>query len=80
MTIYDSNIDLETFPASKMRQLAKKMEFSKLTTRHIKAVASDPQVAQGNLMRHKRTDLQPSKSKQKQHSHKHRSESEEVLR
>ena len=78
-TINDSNIDLEKFQASKGRQLAKKMESSKSTARHIKTVASDPKVAQVNFMRQQRTDLLPSKSKQKQHSHKHRSESEEVL-
>ena len=52
------------------------MESSKSTTRHIKAVASDPQVAQVNLMRHQRTDLPPSKSKWKHNSHKHRSRSQ----
>ena len=52
-TINGSNIDLDKFPASKVRQLAKKMVSSKSTTRHIKAVASDPQVAQVNLMRFK---------------------------
>ena len=41
-TINDSNMDLEKFPASKVRQLAKKMESSKSTARHIKQVASDP--------------------------------------
>ena len=56
-----------------MRQLAKKMESSKSTARHIKSVASDLQAAQVNLLRHQRTDLPPSKSMQKQHSHKHRS-------
>ena len=69
-TINDSNIYLEKFPASKVRQLAKKMESSKSTARHIKAVASDPQVIQVNLMGHQRTDLPPGKSKWKQHSHK----------
>ena len=75
-TINDSNIDLEKFPASKVRQLAKKMESSKSSARHIKQVASDPQVAEVNLMRHQRTDLPPSKSKWKQHPHKHRSKSQ----
>ena len=65
--------DLKKFPASKVRQLAKKMESSNSTTRYIKQVASDPQVDQVILMRHQRTDLPPSKSKQKQHSHKSRS-------
>ena len=35
-TINDSNIDLDKFPSSKVRQLAKKMESPKVTTRHIK--------------------------------------------
>ena len=51
-TINDSNIDLDKFPASKVRQLQKKLESSKVITRHIKHGASNPQVAQINLMRH----------------------------
>ena len=69
--IKDSNID--KFPASIVRQLAKKMESSKSTARHIKAVASDPKVAQVHLMHHQRTDLPPSKSKWKQQSHRSKS-------
>ena len=65
-TINDSNIHLEKFPATKVRQLAKKMESSKSTTRHIKEVANDPQAAQVNLLRHQRTDLPTGKSKWKQ--------------
>ena len=64
-TINDSSIDLDKFPASKVRQIAKKMEASKATVHHIKQVASDPQVAQINLMKHQRTDLPPSKNKRK---------------
>ena len=45
-TINDSNIDLDKFPESKLRKLAKKMESSKATARHSKQVTSDPQVAQ----------------------------------
>ena len=41
-TINDSNIDLEIFPASKVRQLAKKLESSRSTARHIKKMSSDP--------------------------------------
>ena len=52
------------FPVSKVRQLTKKMELSKSTACHIKQVASDPQAAQVNLMRHQRTDLPQSKCKQ----------------
>ena len=62
-TINDSNIDLDKFPTSKVRQLAKKMENFKVTARHIKQVASDSQVDQINLMRHQHTDLPASKHK-----------------
>ena len=64
-TINDSSIDLERFPASKVRQLSKKMEASKAKAHHIKQVASDPQVAQINLIRHWHTDLPPNKHKKK---------------
>ena len=67
-TINDSDIDLEKFPAIKVRQLAKKMEALKATTHHIKHIASDPQTAEINLMRHQYTDLPPSKHKKKQQS------------
>ena len=36
------NVDLDKFPASKVRQLAKRMESSKATTCHIKQVAGGP--------------------------------------
>ena len=64
-TINDSSINLDKFPASKVRQLAKKMEASKAMVCHIKQVASDPQEAEINLMRHQWTDLPPSKNKRK---------------
>ena len=70
-TIKDSSIDLDKFPARKVRQLAKKMEESKATVHYIKQVASDLQVAQINLRRHQHTDLPPSKYKKK-HSFKSR--------
>ena len=35
-TINDSNLDLDKFPASKVRQLAKKLESSKSTAKYIK--------------------------------------------
>ena len=41
-TINDSNIDLDKFTDSKIRQLGKKMESSKVTARHIKQAASNP--------------------------------------
>ena len=64
-TINDSSNDLDKFPASKIRQVAKKMEASKATAWHIKQVASDPQAAKINLMRHQWTDLPQSKNKGK---------------
>ena len=64
-TINDSNIDLNKFPASKVRQLAKNMESSKATAKHIKQVSSEPQATHVNLLRHQRTEILPNKSKQK---------------
>ena len=65
-TINDSNIDLDKFQASKVRQLAKKLGSSKSTAKHIKQVSSELQVKQVNLLRHQRTELPPSKSQRKQ--------------
>ena len=76
-SIYDSNVDLEKLPASKIRQPAKKMESSKPTAHHNKQVAGDPQTAQINLMRHQHTEISSGKHKKrksfvkpKQPSHK----------
>ena len=60
------------FPASKVRQPAKKMKASKAKACHIKEIASNPQAAQINLMRHQHTDLPSSKHKKKQQSFKSR--------
>ena len=65
-TINDSNIDLNKFPASKVRQLAKKLEHSKATAKYIKQMASDPQATQVHLMRHQHTELPPNKFQRKQ--------------
>ena len=54
-TISDESVDLEKFPVSKVRQLAKKLESSKATACHIKQVAGDLQAAQINLLRHQHT-------------------------
>ena len=50
----------DKFPTRMVRQLAKKMESSKVTARHIKQVGNDTQAAQINLMRHQHTDLPAS--------------------
>ena len=64
-TINDGYVDLETFPASRLKQLAMRMEILKATVKHTKQVAGDPQVAQINLMRHQCTELSSGKHKKK---------------
>ena len=54
-TINEVSVDLEKFPASRVCQLAKKMESSKATARHIRQVVGDPQAAQINLLWHQCT-------------------------
>ena len=65
-TINDSNIDLEKLSASKVRQLAKKLESSKSTAKHIKKMPSNPQAAQIHMLRHQRSEIEPNKAKRKQ--------------
>ena len=64
-TIIDGNVDLGKFTASRVRQLAKRMESSKDTAKHIKQVAGHPQAEQINLMRHQHTELSSGKHKKK---------------
>ena len=64
-TISDGSIDLDKFPASRVRQLAKKLESSKATRRHIKQVSGKPQVTQINLLQHQRTELPHHRYKKK---------------
>ena len=49
-----------------MRQLAKKLESSKSTAKHIKQASSELQATLVNLLRHQRTELPPSKFQRKQ--------------
>ena len=55
--INDGNVDLDKFPTSKVRQLAKRMESYKATAHHVKQVAGDTQAAQINLLRHQHTAI-----------------------
>ena len=64
-TINGGDADLEKFPASKLRQLVKRMESSKATVHHIKQVAGDLQAVQINLMWHHCTELSSGKHKKK---------------
>ena len=64
-TLNDSNINLDKCPTSNVRQLAKKMESLKVTTRLIKQVASELHMAYINLMRHQCTNLPANKQKKR---------------
>ena len=64
-TISDGSIDLDKFPASRVCQLAKKLESSKATVRHIKQVSGESQVTQINLLCHQRTELPQHRYKKK---------------
>ena len=65
-TINYSNIDLDKFPANKVRKLAKKLESSKSTAKHIKQVSDEPQAAKVNVLRHQCTELPQNKFQRKQ--------------
>ena len=56
-TINEGNVDIQKFPASKVCQLAKKMESSKAMAKHIRQVAGDMPAAQVQLMHHQCTQL-----------------------
>ena len=76
-TINKGNVDLQKFPTSKVRQLAKKMGSSKATAKHIRQVAGDLPGAQIHLMHHQHTELpvgkynkQKNATKQKPQNHR----------
>ena len=64
-TITEGSVDLDKFPASRVRQLVKMFESSKATVHHIKQVAGDLQATQINLMRHQRTELPTNRHNKK---------------
>ena len=55
--INEGKVDIQKFPASKVCQLAKKMESSKAMAKHIRQVAGDIPAAQVQLMHHQCTQL-----------------------
>ena len=65
-TINDSNLDLDKFPASKVRQLAKKLESSKSTAKYIKQASNEPHATQVHLLKHQCTELPPNKHQRNQ--------------
>ena len=64
-TISDGSVNLNKFPASRVCQLAKKLESSKVMARHIKQVSGEPQAAHINLLHHQRTELPQHRYKKK---------------
>ena len=56
-TINEGNVNIQKFPASEVRQLAKKMESTKATAKHIRQPAGDLPSAQIQLMQHQHTEL-----------------------
>ena len=62
-TLNEGCADLEQYPASKVCQLAKKLESSTATARHITQAASNAQAAQINLLQHQWTELAHKKKK-----------------
>ena len=67
-TLNEGCVNLQRYPTSKVCQLAKKLESSKATARHIKQATSNAQAAQINLLYHQHTELAQKKKK----GHKHR--------
>ena len=64
-TITEGSVDLDKFPVSRVRQLAKKLESSKATACHIKQVAGDPQTTQISLMWHQRMEFSTTRHNKK---------------
>ena len=65
-TLNEGHVELNKFPASKVRQMAKKLESLQSTARHIKKMSNEPQATQIHLLRYQRTELPPTKFHRKQ--------------
>ena len=77
--ISDGSVNLDKFPASRVHQLAKKLESSKATARHIEQVSGEPQAAQINLLCHQRTELPQYRYKKKKSHAKPRQGNSKLL-
>ena len=51
-TLDEGHVNLNKFPASRVRQMAKKLEGSQATAKHMKQVTNEPHATQINLLRH----------------------------
>ena len=61
-TLNEGQVELSKYPASKLRQVAKKFESSQATAKHMKQITRNLQAVQVNLLQHQCTELPPSKS------------------
>ena len=64
-TLNEGYVELSKFPASTVCQLAKKLESSQDTTKHIKQVTRDPQAEQVHLLQHQHIEIPTKKKKHK---------------
>ena len=71
-TLDEGHVSLNNFPASRVRQMAKKLEGSQATAKHMKQVTNEPHASQINLLRHQRTELTPSKAQRRQNKFRHK--------
>ena len=65
-TLDEGHVSLKNFPASRDIQMAKKLEGSQATAKHIKQVTNEPHATRINLLRHQRTELPPTTFQRKQ--------------
>ena len=65
-TLDEGHVSLNNLPASRVRQMAKKLEGLQATAKHMKQVTNEPHATQRNLLRHQRTELPPTKFQRKQ--------------
>ena len=71
-TLDEGHVTLNKFLASKVRQMAKKLEGSQATAKHIKQVTNEPHATQINLLRHQKMELPPSKAQRRQNKFRHK--------
>ena len=71
-TLDEGHVNLNKFPASRVRQMAKKLEGSQATAKHMKQVTNELHATQINLLRHQRTELTPSKAQRRQNKFRHK--------
>ena len=67
-TLNEGHVELSKFPASMVRQMAKKIESSQATAKPLRQVTKDPQATLVNLLRHQRTELPSSKFQRKENN------------